>query len=52
MDKTSSARLCRVSWRTVGRVYERVADTELDRGRLDGLFRIGVDEISRPRHHK
>lgn len=52
MDKTSVARLCRVSWRTVGRACERVVATEVDPGRLDGLFRIGVDEISWRRHHK
>jgi transposase len=52
MDKTGVARLCRVSWRTVGRACERVVATELDPGRLDGLFRIGVDEISWRRHHK
>jgi len=52
MDKTSIARLCRVSWRTVGRACERVVASELDPGRLDGLFRIGVDEISWRKHHK
>jgi transposase len=52
MDKTSVARLCRVSWRTVGRACERVVATELDPGRLDGLFRIGVDEISWRKHHR
>ena len=52
MDKTSVARLCRVSWRTVGRACERVVATELDPNRLDGLFRIGVDEISWRKHHK
>jgi len=52
MDKTGVARLCRVSWRTVGRACERVVATELDPGRLDGLFRIGVDEISWRKHHK
>jgi transposase len=52
MDKTSVARLCRVSWRTVGRACERVVATELDPGRLDGPFRIGVDEISWRKHHK
>jgi transposase len=51
-DKTAIARLCRVSWRTVGRACQRVVATELDPGRLDGLFRIGVDEISWRRHHK
>lgn len=52
MDKTSIARLCRVSWRTVGRACARVVDSELDPARLDGLFRIGVDEISWRKHHK
>lgn len=52
MDKTSVAKLCRVAWRTVGRACERVVAAELDSGRLDGLFRIGVDEISWRKHHK
>jgi transposase len=52
MDKTSIARLCRVSWRTVGRACERVVASELDSDRLNGLFRIGVDEISWRKHHK
>lgn len=52
MDKTAVARLCRVSWRTVGRACERVVASELDPGRLDGLVRIGVDEISWRKHHK
>jgi len=52
MDKTAVARLARVSWRTVGRACERVVVTELDPGRLDGLFRIGVDEISWRKHHR
>lgn len=51
-DKTAIARLCRVSWRTVGRACQRVVASELDPGRLDGLFRIGVDEISWRKHHK
>lgn len=42
MDRSAIARLCRVSWRTVGRACERVVATELDRRRLDSLFRIGV----------
>lgn len=52
MDKTSITALVRVSWRTVGRVCERVVATELEPGRLDGLFRIGVDEISWRKHHR
>lgn len=52
MDKSAVARLARVSWRTVGRACERVVATELDPNRLNGLFRIGVDEISWRKHHK
>jgi transposase len=52
MDKTAIARLCRVSWRTVGRACARVVEADLDPGRLDGLFSIGVDEISWRKHHK
>ena len=52
MDKTAIARLCRVSWRTVGRACERVVASELDPDRLEELFRIGVDEISWRKHHK
>lgn len=52
MDKSAVARLARVSWRSVGRACERVVATELDEHRLDGLFRIGVDEISWRTQHK
>ncbi len=52
MGKTSITVPVRVSWRTVGRVCERVVASELEPGRLDGLFRIGVDEISWRRHHR
>ncbi|MGH9027633.1 MAG: ISL3 family transposase [Acidimicrobiia bacterium] len=52
MDKTAIARLCRVSWRTVGRACARVVASERDPGRLDGLFSIGVDELSWRKHHK
>lgn len=52
MDKTSVSRLCRVSWRSVGRACQRVAVSDLDPGRLEGLVRIGVDEISWRKHHK
>jgi transposase len=51
MDKTAVTRLVRISWRTVGRICERVVTDELDPHRLDGLFEIGVDEISWRRHH-
>lgn len=51
MDKTAVRRLVEVDWATVGRICERVVADELDPGRLDGLFDIGVDEISWRKHH-
>jgi transposase len=52
MDTTAIAPLCRVSWRTVGRACTRVVAADWDPHRLDGLFRIGVDEISWRKHHR
>ncbi len=52
MDKTAICRLVRIDWDTVGRIITRVMATGLDPGRLDGLFNIGVDEVSWRRHHK
>ena len=43
MDKTSVARLLRCTWEAVDHIDDR---------RLDGLYRIGVDEISYRRGHK
>lgn len=51
MDKTAITRLTRITWRTVGRIIERVAADELDPSRLEDLFEIGVDEISWRKHH-
>lgn len=47
-SKSAVAELMRVAWRTVGGICERVlAEAErADPGRLDGLRRIGIDEIS------
>jgi transposase len=44
-DRTSVARLLRCSWETVSAVVMRVVADSLDNSRLDGLYRIGVDEI-------
>jgi transposase len=51
MDKTAIRRLVRVDWDSVGRIIERVMATELDPARLDGLFSIGVDEVSWRKGH-
>lgn len=47
-SKTAVCELMRISWYTVGGIIERVvADLEAERGdRLDGLRRIGIDELS------
>jgi transposase len=50
MDKTAVCRLVRVDWDTVGWIITRVMDDGLDPARLEDLFDIGVDEVSRRRH--
>jgi len=46
-SKTAVAELMRVAWRTVGAILERVAaEAVRDVDLLDGLRRIGIDEIS------
>ena len=51
MDKTALCTLVGIDWDTVGRICDRVVADELDPHRLDGLFNIGVDEISWKKHH-
>lgn len=51
MDKTALCQLVGIDWDTVGRICDRVVADELDPHRLDGLFNIGVDEISWKKHH-
>lgn len=53
MSKTAVCRLLRLTWRTVGHIIARVmADADAVAGdRLDGLRRIGIDEISYRRRH-
>ena len=47
-SKTAVCELMRISWYTVGRIIERVvADEQIRQGdRLDGLVRVGIDELS------
>lgn len=45
MPKSQVQALLRVGWDTVGRIIQRVVADHLDERRLDGLVRIGVDEI-------
>lgn len=46
MDKSAISRLVRIDWDSVGRIITRVMETGLDPSRLEGLFEIGVDEVS------
>jgi transposase len=46
VDKTTIAKLLRCSWEAVANIVTRVVADHLDRARLQGLYRIGVDEVS------
>ena len=52
-SKSAVCQLLRVAWRTVGAIVTRVnADVEAKVDRLEGLRRIGIDEISYKRGHR
>jgi transposase len=52
-SKTAVTVLMRIAWRTVGAIVARVwSDVEKLGDRLDGLTRIGIDEISYKRGHR
>jgi transposase len=52
-SKTAVTKLLRIGWRTVGNIITRVvADIDARVDRLEGLRRIGIDEISYKRGHK
>jgi len=52
-SKSATMELLRVAWRTVGSIVSRVnADVEAMVDRLEGLRRIGIDEISYKRGHR
>jgi transposase len=53
MSGSAASRLLRCSWRVIGTIVARVAaDLRAGRDDLDGLRRIGIDEISYRRHHR
>lgn len=53
VSKSAVQTLLRVAWRTVGSIVARVgADIDARVDRLEGLSRIGVDEISYKRGHR
>jgi transposase len=52
-SKTAVSGLMRIVWRTVGAIVTRVvADIDAQVDRLEGLRRIGIDEISYKRGHR
>jgi transposase len=52
-SKSAATELMRIAWRTVGAIITRVwADIDAAHDRLDGLRRIGIDEISYKRGHR
>ena len=52
-SRVAVAELLRVAWRTVGRMVTRVAqEAGQDSDRLEGLRRIGIDEISHRKGHR
>ena len=52
-SRVAVAELLRVAWRTVGRILTRVAqEAGQDIDRLEGLRRIGIDEISYRKGHR
>ena len=52
-SKSAVVELLRIAWRTVGAIVTRVnADIDASVDRLDGLRRIGIDEISYKRGHR
>jgi transposase len=51
-NKTEVSKLMGIAWRTVGNIIQRVVNDKLDPKRLDGLSRIGIDEISFRKNHR
>ena len=52
-SKSATCQLLRVAWRTIGAIVTRVNDeVEARVDRLEGLRRIGIDEISYKRGHR
>lgn len=51
-DKTTITKLLRTSWESVSGIVGRVVAEHLDARRLEGLYRIGVDEVSYRKGHR
>ena len=51
-DQTTVCKLMRIAWSTAGTIARRVVDRLQTGERLDGLRRVGIDELSYRRHHE
>lgn len=51
-DQTAVTQLLGIAWRTVGAIVGRVVGRRLERDRLKGLRRIGIDEFSYRKRHR
>jgi len=52
MSSTAAARLLRCTWRTIGQIIARVVADLSDEELLEGVTRIGIDEIAYRRHYR
>lgn len=52
VDKTTITRLLRCSWEAVAGIVTRVVADHVDQARLEGLYRIGVDDVSYRKGHR
>ena len=52
VDKTTITKLLRVSWEAVAKIVTDVVADTIDEARLEGLYRIGVDEVSYRKGHR
>jgi transposase len=52
VDKTTITKLLRCSWEAVAGIVTRVVADHVDQARLDGLYRIGVDDVSYRKGHR
>jgi transposase len=51
-DKSSVQETMRIGWQTVGAIVERVVERTHDGDPLDGLRRLGIDELSYRKGHR
>jgi transposase len=51
-NRTAITQLVHIGWRTVGNILERLVGRKLSGDRLNGLFNIGVDEVSYRKRHR